>query len=129
MDLPSDIPYTEQFAEIGIETGYILSNCFSQIVIVICGTFYFIFQKCKSQKKCNKRKKQRKLARKKLKKSFDYYIRIIIEVSLDIALIGLIEILMKIHNTVWEKISFFTSVILLRVLFGLVITAYELVTT
>jgi len=122
MDLPSDIPYSERFLDLEYENGYILSFLFSQILITIIGSLYFLLQKLKVM--FRKRKSHRKQARRKLRPVYAFYLRMLFEISLELVIISSINILMKQIQTSWEQISFWLAVVLFVVLIRTVVYSY-----
>jgi len=58
---------------------------------------------------------------------YGFGIRMLFELSLDISVISIIEILMKQHHFIWEKVSLFMSIFCLNALVYAVYFSYHLI--
>ena len=113
-DLPSDIPYSERFVIMGYETGYIFKNIFCGFLFFAIGIMTKLFQFIVS--KCHCKPDKRKHYGKKASQVYGMSIKFVIELSLDIAIAGVCELILKQNTTPSEKASYYTSLCLLTIL-------------
>lgn len=106
--MPSDVPYTQSFSDIDYETGYFLVLLFSQIVLVsLCIinflVSYLLYKACP-------RGKMKKLFKARYKEYLPFFQRLFIELSMELSVISLVEIIMRQTATTLERVSYFCSV-------------------
>lgn len=115
LDLPSDIGYSDKFLFLGYETGYILSSMFMMTLIVILTSisycaYYGVYLLTKTYDIFPQIKKKVKA---KLVERHGFYIRLLIESSLELIICFLTEMVMKQSSTSFERFSYFTSVFMI----------------
>ena len=97
LDMESDIPYSREYLFLGYETGFILDSMFTAFIIVTCTTVwylleYLLYTYLKSKEIHPERQK-------KLKTSLDerhgFYLRALMELSMEIFVCFMVEIIMK----------------------------------
>ena len=95
--LESDITYSQDFNEMGYETGFTLVSMFTYNVILLYGGLYYSYYYL-VYKHFKKRKTQpnlRKTAKKNLKDRYAFFLRMIIEGTLNLMICSFLEIVMK----------------------------------
>ena len=95
--LESDIMFSQDFNDMGYETGFTLVSMFTYNVILLYGGLYYSYYYL-VYKYFKKRKTQpnlRKTAKKNLKDRYAFFLRMIIEGTLNLMICSFLEIVMK----------------------------------
>lgn len=112
--LPSDIPYSERFNTMSYSSGYILALMLSPLLLMLFGTFKCFIDYLLSKLHKNSEKKKKYAA--SAGQIYGFWLRMLFELSLDISIIGLLEITMQQTTYKWEKISFCISFLLFNIM-------------
>lgn len=124
--MPSDVPFSTGFHELEFESGYIIVNFFTQFIILlyfgaIYSTAYFV-----SQLSFSIRWKDR------MKSFYErvnaFYLKVFLEVSLELSIISLIELIMRQADTRIEKFSYLVSLSAIGLYLALLVYGYYLTT-
>lgn len=111
---PSDIPYNEKFTMMDYQVSYLLALLISPIIITLLGILKCFIHYLLS--KLFKDPKQKKKHAEAAGQVYGFVMRIFIELSLDIGVLSMIELLMRQTDLFWEKVSFTLSFVLLHFL-------------
>ena len=111
LQLPSDVAFSTEFVVFNTETGYILCNLFLPLAMILCFTlqflmYYLLYYVTKSLAIC---KKRRKSWRANYRKAPGFYIRSFIELSLELSLLSIVELVMRQIEEWNERLSFFVG--------------------
>lgn len=116
-DLPSDIGYSDKFLFLEYETGYILSSMFMMTIIVLLTTIIYCIQYCVYYitKQYDIFPQVKKKMKAKLVERHGFYLRLLIESSMELIICFLVEMFMKQTSTNFEMLSYFTSVAMIAI--------------
>lgn len=84
---------------------------FSQILLISYFTIVYVVQFGLSR--FSKDKERRKRMKKKVRGSYQFYMKVFVELALDLAINGVIEVIMKQTTSPIERLSYFISVVML----------------
>lgn len=106
---PSDIPFNNGFSRLGFGTSYIAINLFPPVFMLVLFSVYFTYSWLRS--KYGKEISKRRTRLENAKSSFPFYLRFVIELSYEVGVCSMIEIVMRQVETPKERISYYISVI------------------
>ena len=108
--MPSDIAFNSGLASLDFGTGYILISLFPTIFLTFVATVNFAVRYLLSKVlTCDRFKKTRRNFKAELEEVYAFYIRLLIELSLEIGICSMVELSMRQTETPIEKFSFFVS--------------------
>jgi len=107
-DYPSDIPFNSRFSDLGYETSYCIASMFSAFVLVTAASLYYLYLYIAA--------KMGRSDPRKLDDIYAFYLRFLIEMSLEIGIVCSIEMIMRQRGNVYEIVSFYVSLTLLALI-------------
>ena len=91
--MPSDIAFNNGLASLDFETGYMVMSLFPTLFIIFVATLNFI-AKWVATKTCISKKRKR-ILRGELEGVYAFYMRLLIELSLEIGICSMVELSMR----------------------------------